>query len=369
MICLVARYSSLVTRCMKFLIVRLGSLGDIVHALPAAAALREHFPSARIEWLVDARYAVVLRLVSIVDRVIVLAGSRAATARSTTPGRETHFTGWQGLPRAIGELRRSAYDVAFDLQGLIRSAVLARGSGAKRVIGFDRAHLREQPARFFYTESCDVSGAVHVVDKNLAVLAAVGIRGAARVFPIDLTPSPAVDLVRESLGPASSAPFAVINPGGGWPNKRWPPGRYGAAAAAMRERHGLRSVVLWGPGEQALADEVTAASCGAARAAPPTDLAGIVALSRAARLFVGGDTGPLHLAAAVGAPIVGIYGPTDPARNGPWQNEDEVVSRYNACACHYQRRCRERRACLLDISVEEVVDAVNRRLAAGPPRP
>ena len=354
---------------MKFLIVRLGSLGDIVHALPAAAALREHFPSARIEWLVDARYAVVLRLVSIVDRVIVLAGSRAATARSTTPGRETHFTGWQGLLRAIGELRRSAYDVAFDLQGLIRSAVLARGSGAKRVIGFDRAHLREQPARFFYTESCDVSGAVHVVDKNLAALAAVGIRGAARTFPIDPAPSPVVGLVRDRLGLASDERFVILNPGGGWPNKRWPPDRYGAAAAATRERHGIRSVVLWGPGEQAMADEVVAASHSAAVAAPPTDLAGVVALSRAARLFVGGDTGPLHLAAAVGAPIVGVYGPTDPARNGPWQKEDEVVSRYNVCACHYQRRCREKRACLLDVGVEEVIDAIDRRLAADPPRP
>jgi heptosyltransferase-1 len=354
---------------MKFLIVRLGSLGDIVHALPAAAALRERFPSARIDWLVDARHAVVLRLVSILDRVIVLAGSQAATARSAAPGRETHFAGWQGLLRAMNDLRRCAYDVTFDLQGLIRSAVLARGSGAKRVIGFDRAHLRELPARLFYTESCDVSGTVHVVDKNLAVLAAVGIKGAARVFPIDPVPSPVVSLVRERLGLAPSAPFAVINPGGGWPNKRWPPERYGAAAAAMRERHSLRSVVLWGPGEQALADEVTAASCGAAQAAPPTDLAGVVALSRTTRLFVGGDTGPLHLAAAVSAPIVGIYGPTDPARNGPWQEDDVVVSRYNVCACRYQRRCREKRACLLDITVEEVVDAVDRRLAAGPLRP
>ena len=354
---------------MKFLIVRLGSLGDIVHALPAAAALRQQFPSAGIDWLVDRRYAAVLRLVSILDRVIVLAGSRVATARPIAGGREAHFAGWQGFLRAMGDLRRSAYDVTFDLQGLIRSAVLARASGATRVVGFDRAHLREQPARFFYTEACDVGGAVHVVDKNLAALASVGIRGAPRTFPIDPAPSPVVGLVRERLGLASAAPFAVVNPGGGWPNKRWPPERYGAAAAALHERHGLRSVVLWGPGEQALADEVTAASRGAAEAAPPTDLAGIVALSRATRLFVGGDTGPLHLAAAVGAPIVGIYGPTDPARNGPWQEEDAVVSRYNVCACRYQRRCRETRACLLDITVEEVVDAVEGRLAAGSSRP
>jgi lipopolysaccharide heptosyltransferase I len=351
---------------MKFLIVRLGSLGDIIHALPAAAALRERFPTARIDWLVDSRYAAVLRLVSILDRVIVLAGSRAAAARSTASGRETHFTGWSGLLRAMGDLRSSAYKVAFDLQGLIRSAVLARGSGAERVIGFDRAHLREQPARFFYTESCEVGGTAHVVDKNLAALAAVGITGAARVFPIDEVPSACVDLVRERLGLGVSEAFAIINPGGGWPNKRWPPERYGAAAAAMRARHGLGSLVLWGPGEQALADEVSATSHGAARTAPPTDLAGIVALSRATRLFVGGDTGPLHLAAAVGAPIVGIYGPTDPARNGPWLQEDRVVSRYNVCTCRYQRRCREKRACLLDITVEEVVDAVDRRLAAGP---
>ena len=148
---------------MKFLIVRLGSLGDVVHALPAAAALRQHFSSARIDWLVDRRYAAALRLVSILDHVIVLAGSRTAAAPATAPGRETHSAGWLGLLKTLGNLRGSAYDVAFDLQGLIRSAVLARGSGARRVVGFDRAHLREQPARLFYTESCDVGGAVHVV--------------------------------------------------------------------------------------------------------------------------------------------------------------------------------------------------------------
>jgi heptosyltransferase-1 len=353
------------TVVMKFLIVRLGSFGDIVHALPAVAALRERFPAARIDWLVDARYAAILRLVSVLDRVIVLGGSREADAHAIGTDREMHFAGWQGLWRALADLRRSGYEVAFDLQGLIKSAVLARGSGAKRVIGFDRAHLREQPARFFYTETCNAGGTVHVVDKNLSALAAVGISNAARVFPIDPVSSPVVSLVRERLGLAGSVPFAVINPGGGWPNKRWPPDRYGAVAAAVRDRHGLRSVVLWGPGEQALADKVTAASGGAAAVAPPTDVAGIIALARAARLFLAGDTGPLHVAAAAGAPVVGIYGPTDPARNGPWDPGDQVVSRYNACACHYERRCHEARWCLLDIAVEEIVDAIDRRLAAS----
>jgi heptosyltransferase-1 len=155
----------------------------------------------------------------------------------------------------------------------------------------------------------------------------------------------------------------MVNPGAAWPNKRWHPERFGAVARAIRDRHALRSVVIWGPGERELADRVVAASHGAAFAAPPTSIADLFAISGAASLMVSGDTGPLHIAAAYGTPIVGVYGPTDPARNGPWSADDVCVSRFEACGCHHLRRCVRERWCLEEVHADEVIDAIDRRLA------
>jgi len=144
------------------------------------------------------------------------------------------------------------------------------------------------------------------------------------------------------------------------------PVRLGAIASALRDAHGLTSVVLWGPGEESLAREVVASSGGAAILSPQTSIADLVALSRGAALFVSGDTGPAHIAAAVGTPIVGIYGPTRPSRNGPWSPDDVTVSRDAVCECHHLRRCRRETMCLSDIQVDEVWKAVERRLAGAP---
>jgi ADP-heptose:LPS heptosyltransferase len=168
-----------------------------------------------------------------------------------------------------------------------------------------------------------------------------------------------VDDVRRQLG---EAPFALLNPGAAWPNKRWPPERFGALAQFLRDVRGLRSVVLWGPGESPLAHAVVESSDGAAFLAPPTQIGDLLALSRAAALMVSGDTGPLHLAAAAGTPTVALFGPTDPKRNGPFAADDLVVSRYDACGCHYDRRCRRRDWCLADIGVAEVTAAIQQRL-------
>ena len=326
---------------MNILLVRLGSLGDIVHALPVAAALRERFPEARIDWLVDARYRDILDYVPVIDwRLVVRSDPSVASDVAESVPKARTFPGRRGLAAAVVELRRSRYDIAFDLQGLVKSAILARLSGARRVVGFAAGHVREGAAGICYHERVDPGLARHVVDKNLALLSALGIAGAPRRFPLDVPPSLVDRQVRDRLGLAADGRFALINPGGGWPNKQWPPARYGAAAAALFARHGLRSAVLWGPGEDGLAREIALTSHGAAGVAPATTIADVVTLTRAASLMVSGDTGPLHLAAAAGTPIVGIYGPTDPARNGPWDPSDITVSQYDACVCHYQRRCR-----------------------------
>jgi ADP-heptose:LPS heptosyltransferase len=248
------------------------------------------------------------------------------------------------------------YDAVIDLQGLLKSAVIARLVAGKRTIGFPRRHLREPLARFFYTDTPDPGDAPHVINKNLQLLSAVGIANAAVHFPIRIP--------RLSPAEITSGRYAMINPGAAWPNKRWPPERFGAVAAAMQRELGLRSVVMWGPGEEALAAAVVGASQGAADHAPRTRIADLVALSRDARVMISGDTGPLHIAGAVGTPLVALFGPTSPERNGPWSPRDVVISSGSQCACFYERRCRKSTPCINDITVEQVVDGVRRCLTA-----
>ncbi len=336
---------------MNFLIVRLGALGDIIHAVPAAAALRAAFPDARIDWVVDAKHRAIVDLVTVVDRTIALEHATLA--------------GWADVAR---RLRQSSYDAAIDLQGLLKSAVLARASGAARVLGFSIWHLREKTARPFYSDTDD--GRVrlqpdpqepHVIVKNLRLLRTLGVDDERIAFPLADVGSDALREVRASLG--GDRPFALINPGAAWPNKRWPPERLGEVAAFLSDVRRLRSVVLWGPGEESLAREVAAAAAGPALVAPPTSLSDLLALSRAASLMVSGDTGPLHVAAAVGTPVVSIFGPTDPNRNGPWAPADVTVSRFGSCACHYERRCHQPTEwCLDDLPVSEVTAAIQHRL-------
>lgn len=341
----------------RFLIVRLGALGDIVHAIPVAAALRRAFPAARIDWLVSAKHREILDLVPVIDRRLAIIDRRGA-------GRGT------SMLAVVGELRRARYDVALDLQGLLKSAVLARSSGAGRVVGFASSHLREPLARLFYRETCDPGGGGirdprevrHVVHANLALLAALGIVAPALEFPLDRVDSIVARQIRE----ATDGRYALLNPCAAWPNKRWPPSRFGAVAAGLRDRHGLTPVVLWGPGERAIGEELVGASSGAAVLSPATSIADLVELARGASLMISGDTGPMHLAAAVGTPLVGIFGPTRPARNGPWLPADVNVSRAEVCRCRHRRQCRLATMCLMDIQVDEVLGAVEHRLTAVP---
>ena len=339
----------------RVLIVKLGALGDIVHAIPVAAALRRSFPAARIDWLVSAKHREILDLVPVIDRRLVVNDRSGASAG-----------GGAGIVATVRELRAGKYDVALDLQGLVKSAFFARSSGAPRVVGFASRYAREPLARPFYTETHDPGGGgmyhpdeTHVVWTNLGLLEPLGIRVSQPEFPIAAVES----AVAKEVAGATGGRYALLNPGAAWPTKRWPPARLAAAAVALRDSHALASVVLWGPGEESLAREVVAASAGAATLSPRTSIADLVALCRGAALFISGDTGPAHIAAAVGTPLVGIYGPTRPSRNGPWAPDDITVSRDAVCQCHHLRRCRLETMCLADIQVDEVVAAIDRRLA------
>ncbi|HEY7289980.1 MAG TPA: glycosyltransferase family 9 protein [Vicinamibacterales bacterium] len=355
----------------RFLIVRLGALGDVVHAIPVAAAIRRAYPSARIDWLVSAKHREILDLVSVVDRRLVIndrpsADADAAASGNAKPADVQGTSLWQ----VVRALRQNRYDVAIDLQGLLKSAVLARASGARRVIGFSRRYARESFASLFYSQSYDAGrGGLydpretrHVVAINLGLLTLLGIQTDRPAFPIDAVESTAARRACEATG----GRYALLNPGAAWPNKRWPPERFAALAAALRDRQHLMSVVLWGPGEESLARETVAAAGGAAIATDRTAIADVVALARGAAVMVSGDTGPTHIAAAVGTPLVGLYGPTRAVRNGPLLPQDVAVTRDAICQCHHLRRCKLDRMCLLDIEVAEVLSAVERRLAAGP---
>jgi heptosyltransferase-1 len=342
-----------VSQVGRVLIVRLGALGDVVHAIPVAAALRRALPSARIDWLVSARHAEILDLVTVLD------------CRLPVNDRDGS-SGGRSLWHAVGEVRRTHYDVVIDLQGLIKSALLAKLSGAPRVIGFTSSYAREGLARMFYSETYnpgrgglyDPSETRHVVRINLGLLTRLGIDVTAPEFPIADVDS----VVARWAGEQTRGRYALLNPGAAWPNKRWPPERFGQLARELRGRHEIISVVLWGPGEEALAKAVVEAANGAALLSPKTTIADLVALARGARVMVSGDTGPTHVAAAVGAPLVAIFGPTRAVRNGPLVAGDIAVSRDAMCECHHLRRCKLDRMCLLDIEAQEVIDAVERRL-------
>jgi lipopolysaccharide heptosyltransferase I len=337
---------------MRILVVRLGSLGDVIHTVPAVAALRRAMPEARIDWLVDAPHQDIAGLVQAIDARIVL---EARTLKA-----------WLN---AAAVLRHRGYDAAVDFQGLFKSAILARVSGARRVLGFSIWHLRERGARAFYTHTAAAEAdGRHVIRKNMALASllapTIDPDTEPLEFPLAVHPSGQVEQLKRALG---GEPYAVLNPGAAWPNKRWPAERFGDVAAFLRARHGLRSVVTWGPGEKMLAESVVARSEGAAIMTPALRLLDIVALLREARLMVSGDTGPTHIAGALGVPIVSPFGPTSAARNGPWDPRDIVITKFDECQCHYQRRCRvPERWCLGRLPAPEVMAAITQRIEAAP---
>jgi lipopolysaccharide heptosyltransferase I len=340
----------------RILIVRLSALGDIIHALPVLFAIKRELPSVSVDWLVEDSYASVLALVPELDRRIIV--------RAKSPGGVDEAIrfggGGLGYLRAVSFLRAQRYDAALDLQGLIKSAVWARLSGAKRVIGFKRGYLREPQAVRFYSETVMPPQSGHVIDKNLSVLSALNVPDSPMTIRLQAAAAP--DVVAAIAAAGGPCKFIVLNPGAAWPNKRWPADRFGAVAAALFRRTRLRSLITWGPSERELAESVVASSGGAAKLAPATSVADLAVLLRDAAVVVSGDTGPLHIAAAMGTPLVGLYGPTWPERNGPWDPRDYVLSRADTCVCHHKRQCLRGAPCINEIGIDQVVAAAERRI-------
>ncbi len=349
---------------MNILIVRTSALGDIVHCLPVLAALRRSLPQARIGWVVEERFAPLLAGHPQIDELIVVRlrawrkNLLAAAAR-----RE------MGAARAA--LRRFAADVALDLMGNHKGALLARLSGARRLVGAARPYRREKSSALWINQPVATPGP-HAVDRALDTLRALGLERS----PVDLGGGllPRAEADVEELLPPQAAPFVAIQAGAGWGNKTYPAAGWGRVAAEIRDRAALEVRVPVAPGEEDLAREVVAASGGAARAVDVGPLPLLTAFLARSRLVLGGDTGPVHLAHALGTPVVCVMGPTDPRRNGPYLGDEEGASVGGAsvgvlwhrlpCSNCYQRYA-EPKACLLAFPPQVVAERAVQVLETG----
>ncbi|MGA8526861.1 MAG: glycosyltransferase family 9 protein [Candidatus Sulfotelmatobacter sp.] len=349
----------------RLLIVRLSAMGDVIHTLPAVHALRQAFPRAFIGWLIEERWAELLCAPGSPRR-----GARSPLRPLVDEVHTVNLKAWGKSPFSIATLQRAAtvwndvrdagYDVAVDLQGAMRSAALARLSGARVVYG--AAEPRESPASLWYTRKVVTHGR-HVIQQNLSVVEGlVGweMKGAGEGTPSDFPCDPVAEArIEEELAQHHVRDFAILNPGAGWGAKRWPAERYGEVARRLADQ-GVRSILNYGPGEEELARKADAASGGIAEAMS-CSVSELIALTRRARIFIGGDTGPLHLAAALRVPAVAIFGPTDPARNGPYGTRSVVLRSAESVTSHARRA--EPDEGLLTIGSDEVLAAARELLS------
>jgi heptosyltransferase-1 len=341
-------------------------MGDILHALPAVTALRMAHPEWVIDWVVEPQWRVLLAAEGSRGRV---SGVRPGQSRTKDPLNNQplvdrlHFAAtkkWRKAPLKLQTLheilslrkalRSCEYDAVIDLQGAVRSAVVGRMAGCRRLIG--EAEPREQAAAWLFSQTVRTRGA-HVIEQDLEVASAIAgdeLEPVRPWLPVDQVAEAWADTI---LPPTSRQPVVLINPGAGWGAKRWPVDRYAVVAQGLAER-GLRVLVNAGPGEEALAQAVVEQS-GCAAIPAFCSLAQLIALTRRIALGIAGDTGPLHLACALGRPVVGIYGPTDPSRNGPFGSRFRVLRSPESRRDHTRRA--EPEAGLLTIAPEAVLQA------------
>ncbi|MCX7806266.1 MAG: glycosyltransferase family 9 protein, partial [Planctomycetota bacterium] len=306
----------------RILIVRLSAIGDGIHALPVLNALRAAYPRAFIGWAAHEALAGLLRGHPQLDAIHLV-------PRNLGGGLAAVLGAWRS---ALNEIRAARYDTVLDLQGLTKSGLVAWGSGSGRRIGFGGKDSRELNALFMTERIVPSDRAVHVVDRNLEMLRALGIERPEVRFVLGVFDEEGARMAGFLDRTGASGCAAVMSPGAGWETKRWPPARYGALAARLKSELGMTPILVWaGAGEKAMCEEAAAASGGAATIAPQTGLRELKELLARSRLFVGGDTGPLHLAAALGIPCVGIYGSSDEKRNGPYGGRCRIVSSGTPC--------------------------------------
>jgi lipopolysaccharide heptosyltransferase I len=338
-------------------------MGDILHALPAVTALRKAHPEWKIDWAVEPRWR---PLLSAEPENAVLGASRSAARPVVDQIHLVPSKAWGRRPfqgqtlaeiRALrSQVRAAEYEAVLDLQGAIRSAVVARLSGCPRIVG--EAKPRETPAKWLFTELVETVGR-HVIEQDVELASAVAgdlLMPAVPALPVCSEAEEWCDQLDDLKNAIwRGRPVLLIHPGGGWGAKRWPAERYGAVAEEFAMRGGL-VLVNAGPGEEALAGAVVDAAGGSEQVTVVAcSLEQLIALTRRVSIVIGGDTGPLHLACALGKPVVGIYGPTDPQRNGPFGSRFRVLRNPESRQDHTRREQPE--AGLLTIYPDAVMAA------------
>ncbi len=342
---------------MHILLVKLSAIGDIIHALPSLLLIKQDQPTSTVSWVAESRSAEILRGNQLIDNLIEI------DTRALRGGRLAEDMLIDAAKQARG-LRKFDYDVAIDLQGLFKSAFIAKLSGATKRWGFAKKDLREPGSRFLLTETVPIPDRTHVVHKNLILTAAAigaDLSDAPIEFPIFTSSEDRAEA--EAIIARTGGDYAILNPAGGWVTKLWHAEKYGELADILWDRFGLMPIVATGPAENELAAKVMASSrTGRAIDVQPS-LKAFYELARRAKIYIGGDTGPTHLAIAAGAPVVGIFGPTEWWRNGSTNNADICVGREDiACRVDCHRRTCYNWVCM-DISSERVAEAVGERLA------
>lgn len=292
----------------RFLVVRLSSLGDIVHTFPAVAALRESFPNAEIDWLTHPRWQFLVESSGLANEVW------ATETRSLASLRET-----------VQKIRAKRFDVAVDYQGLWKSAGLTLFGGVRKRVGFSRDTIREFGVPVLYTDRVRVT-TQHIAEQNGELSQRAGANSRTEKFSLRV-PDSDEEIVKQKFLQEGIGRYVVLSPGGGWRSKCWPAERFGELCVRIRTELGVRCVINYGPGEESIVRAIQSASGGASPVPCNGSLAQLMAMLRGALCVVGGDTGPLHLAVALGTPVVALFGPTDPARNGPFPNHSAHVGR------------------------------------------
>jgi lipopolysaccharide heptosyltransferase I len=330
----------------RILIVRLSAIGDVLHGLPVLCALRDALPKAHLAWMVEGRSAELLAGHPALDEVI-------AVRRR-----------WLKSPRAVFKLWRRVhgrFDVTIDVQGLSKSAVAARLSGAPRRIGLAAPDGREISP--WLNNVLVRPTATHVIDRNLELLGPLGIAPGTVRFDLPEREADGHRAEQTIAQAGGTSRCALINPGAGWPSKLWPAERFAAVAEHLGRVHGLVSLAVWaGDQENAWARRIVARSAGWARLAPATSLVELAALARRAQVVVSSDTGPLHLAAAVGTPCVGLFGPVPGERNGPYGPQHVTIQVARLTGSSRQRRTAGNET-MLAIDVARVAAACDTILA------
>jgi lipopolysaccharide heptosyltransferase I len=334
----------------RFLITRLSAIGDCILTLPVAHALRARYPRAHIAWVTQEAPAPLLEGVTAIDQLIVV--------------KHDWWKSWQSVLQLRSRLRSCRFDVCIDPQSLTKSSLLAWLSGAKVRIGFARPQGRELSR--WLNNLLVKPTTEHVVDRYLELLCPLGIRRPSVSFAMPVCDESARKVTQTLCNHGSPARVALVNPGAGWDSKRWSTERYATVVRHLAERQGLFSIVLWcGDRELGLANEIVSRAAGNAVVAPPTSLVDLREFVRRAAIFIGSDTGPMHLAVAVGTPTVAIYGPTDPRRCGPYGTAPIALYNPSTKDARTKMRSGDNEA-MLAISAEQVMAACDLLLQRRP---